>query len=52
MKLFGIAYASNSILPWIVALALIGGGFWLGKLWGPRMADAYSEAAHGKEVGK
>jgi branched-chain amino acid transport system permease protein len=52
MKLFGIAYSSNAVLPWIVALALIGGGFWLGKLWGPRMADAYSDAAHGKEVSK
>lgn len=52
MKLFGIAYNSNAVLPWIVALVLIGGGFWLCKLWGPRMADAYSDAAHGKEASK
>ena len=52
MKLFGIAYNSNSVLPWIVALALMGAGLWLGKLWGPRMADAYSDAAHGRDPGK
>jgi branched-chain amino acid transport system permease protein len=52
MKLFGIAYNSNSVLPWMAALALMGGGLFLGKLWGPRMADAYSDAAHGKEVSK
>lgn len=52
MKLFGLAYNSNSVLPWIAALALMGGGLFLGKLWGPRMADAYSDAAHGKEAGK
>jgi len=52
MKLFGIAYNSNSVLPWIVALALMGGGLYLGKLWGPRMADAYSNAAHGQESNK
>jgi branched-chain amino acid transport system permease protein len=52
MKLFGLAYNSNSVLPWIAALALMGGGLFLGKLWGPRMADAYSDAAHGKEVSK
>jgi branched-chain amino acid transport system permease protein len=52
MKLFGLSYTSNSVLPWIVALALIGAGLWLGRLWGPRMADAYSNAAHGKEVSK
>ncbi|QDO96711.1 branched-chain amino acid ABC transporter permease [Ferrovibrio terrae] len=52
MKLFGIAYNSNTVLPWIVALALIGGGVVLGKLWGPHMADAYSNAAHGKEASK
>lgn len=52
MKLFGLSYSSNSVLPWIVALALIGAGLWLGRLWGPRMADAYSDAAHGKEVSK
>lgn len=52
MKLFGLAYNSNSVLPWIAALALMGGGLFLGKLWGPRMADAYSDAAHGKEASK
>lgn len=52
MKLFGLAYNSNSVLPWMAALALMGGGLFLGKLWGPRMADAYSDAAHGKEAGK
>jgi branched-chain amino acid transport system permease protein len=52
MKLFGLAYNSNSVLPWMAALALMGGGLFLGKLWGPRLADAYSDAAHGKEVSK
>lgn len=52
MKLFGLAYFSNTALPWIVALALIAGGFYLGRLWGPRMAEAYSDAAHGKDPGK
>ncbi len=52
MKLFGLAYNSNSVLPWIAALALMGGGLFLGRLWGPRMADAYSDAAHGKEASK
>ncbi|MFN3401711.1 MAG: branched-chain amino acid ABC transporter permease [Ferrovibrio sp.] len=52
MTLFGIAYNSNAVLPWIVALALIGSGLWLGRLWGPRMAGAYSDAAHGKDLGK
>jgi branched-chain amino acid transport system permease protein len=52
MKLFGIAYNSNAVLPWVVALALIGGGVVLGRLWGPRMADAYSDAAHGQESNK
>lgn len=52
MKLFGFAYNSNSVLPWLAALVLMGGGLFLGKLWGPRMADAYSDAAHGKEASK
>lgn len=52
MKLFGLAYNSDSVLPWLAALVLMGGGLFLGKLWGPRMADAYSDAAHGKEASK
>lgn len=52
MTLFGIAYHSNSLLPWIIALVLMAGGLYLGRLWGPRMAEAYSDAAHGKDLGK
>lgn len=47
MKLFGIAYHSNSPLPWIIALALIAAGLLLGRWYGPRFAAAFSEAAHG-----
>ncbi len=52
MKLFGLAYNSNAVLPWIVALVLMAGGLYLGRLWGPRMAAAYSDAAHGPESNK
>lgn len=52
MKLFGIAYNSNSILPWLVALVLIGGALLLGRKWGPQFADAFGTAAHGAETGK
>lgn len=47
MKLFGLSYNSNTILPWIVALALIGGALALGRFWGPKFASAFSDAAHG-----
>ncbi|MFC3675278.1 branched-chain amino acid ABC transporter permease [Ferrovibrio xuzhouensis] len=47
MTLFGIAYNSNNPLAWIVAIALIGGGFWLGRLYAPRFRDAFNEAAQG-----
>ena len=50
MKLFGlIAYESNAALPWIVALALIAAGIGLGRIWGPRFAAAFGDAAHGTE---
>lgn len=48
MKLFGISYNSNSVLAWIVALALIAAGLALGRLWGPKFASAFSDAAHGE----
>lgn len=46
MKLFGIAYNSNAVTPWLVALVLIAAGLWLGRLWGPKLADAFGRAAH------
>lgn len=52
MKLLGLSYNSNSILPWIVALALIAGALVLGRLWGPKFVDAFGTAAHGAEVRK
>ncbi|MFN4276941.1 MAG: branched-chain amino acid ABC transporter permease [Ferrovibrio sp.] len=50
MAMLGIAFASNTAPPWIAALALLGAGIWLGRFYGPRLAAAYSEAAHGKEA--
>jgi branched-chain amino acid transport system permease protein len=52
MKLVGIAYNSNGVLPWVVALGLIAAGIGLGRLWGPRFAASFSEAAHGKEAAR
>lgn len=49
MKLFGLAFQSNSLLPWGAALALMGGGLLLGRLWAPRLAEAFSTAAHGRD---
>src|SRR3546814_1151937 len=37
-------------LAWIIAIALIGGGFWLGRLYAPRFRDAFNEAAHGGQT--
>jgi branched-chain amino acid transport system permease protein len=50
MSLFGLGFNSNGVLPWAVALALIAGGVLLGRLWGPRFADAFATAAHGPDV--
>lgn len=52
MTMLGIAFASNTAPPWIVALALLGAGIWLGRLYGPKLAAAFSDAAHGKDLGK
>lgn len=52
MKLFGLGYNSNSLWPWILALALIVGAAVLGRLWGPKFADAFGTAAHGAEPRK
>lgn len=45
MKVFYIAFNSNSVVPWLLALALIGGGIVLGRKWGPKLADAFGNAA-------
>lgn len=50
MTMLGISFDSNAAPPWIVALALLGAGIWLGRFYGPRLAVAFSDAAHGKEV--
>lgn len=50
MTMLGIPFASNTAPPWIVALVLLGAGIWLGRLYGPKLAAAFSEAAHGKEA--
>ncbi|MEK9971002.1 MAG: branched-chain amino acid ABC transporter permease [Ferrovibrio sp.] len=50
MTMFGIAYNSNAVLPWIIALALIAAGLILGRWWAPRFVDAFTTAAHGPDV--
>lgn len=45
MKVFGIAFNSNSFLPWLVAILLICGAIVLGRKWGPLLADAFGNAA-------
>jgi branched-chain amino acid transport system permease protein len=52
MSMLGIGFNSNAAPPWIVALALLGAGIWLGRLYGPRLAAAFTDAAHGKSLGK
>lgn len=44
MALFGIDFHSNNPVPWILALVLIAGGVWLGRLWGPKLAEAFARA--------
>jgi branched-chain amino acid transport system permease protein len=50
MHFFRLGLASNTPLPWIAALLLLGGGLWLGRLYAPRLHAAYGEAAHGPEL--
>ena len=45
MKVFYIPFNSNSVVPWLLALALIAGGIVLGRKWGPKLADAFGNAA-------
>lgn len=52
MTMLGIPFASNTAPPWIVALALLGAGIWLGRLYAPKLAAAFSDAAHGKDLGR
>lgn len=52
MAMLGIPFASNTVPPWIVALALLGAGVWLGRLYGPKLAAAFSDAAHGRDLGR
>ncbi|MFN4162947.1 MAG: branched-chain amino acid ABC transporter permease [Ferrovibrio sp.] len=52
MAMLGIPFASNTVPPWIVALALLGAGIWLGRLYGPKLAAAFSDAAHGRDLGR
>src|SRR3546814_21094821 len=47
MTLFGIAYNSNNPLAWIIAIAMIGGGFWLGRLYDPRFRPHLNRRHHG-----
>lgn len=51
MKLFGIAYASNTAAPWIAALLLLGLGGWLGRILGPGLAAAWAEASTPRRTG-
>lgn len=46
MQVFYIPFNSNSVLPWLAAVLLIGGAILLGRRWGPKLADAFAEAAH------
>jgi branched-chain amino acid transport system permease protein len=46
MKMLGIAFNSNSLWPWLVAILLMAGGLLLGRQWGPRFAEAFGNAAH------
>lgn len=44
MKFFGVAFASNTIPPWIAALALITFGLWLGRRLAPMVIRGWAAA--------
>jgi branched-chain amino acid transport system permease protein len=45
MKVFYIGFNSNSVAPWLLAVLLVAGAVILGRKWGPRLADAFGNAA-------
>src|SRR5919106_3690843 len=47
MRLFGVEFRSDNPLAWVGALALIAVGIVLGRVWAPRVAAAFDEAANG-----
>jgi branched-chain amino acid transport system permease protein len=51
MKLFGIAYNSNAVAPWAIALALLAAGLLLGRRFAPTLLRAWGEAMQPSSTG-
>lgn len=45
MKVLYIGFQSNTPWPWLIAALLIAGSLLLGRRWGPKLADAFGNAA-------
>ena len=45
MAVFGIAFSTHSVVPWVVSIGVAVGGVWLAKRFAPEMKQAYEQAS-------